>query len=60
VGVIGAVKDFKLLFLPEAGWKLITVLAVRHDFPKASIVCGWGRVDGKIATEGKMKISLTS
>jgi 3-hydroxyacyl-[acyl-carrier-protein] dehydratase len=60
VGVIGAIKDFRLHFLPEVGSVLTTELEAKHEIMQASVVYGRVIVDGKTAAECEMKIFLTS
>lgn len=58
IGVIGAVKDFKLFFLPEVRSELTTQLMVSHEIMNAVIVKGSVKANGKTAAECEMKIFL--
>lgn len=59
VGVIGAIKDFRLFFYPEPGDVLETEIEVVHEFMNASVVHGRVRVGGKMASQAELKIFLT-
>lgn len=59
LGIIGAVKDFKLLFLPEAGSTLITRITTISEVFGITLVSAEVLLNGKTAASCQMKISLT-
>ncbi len=58
VGVIGAVKDFKLNFMPEGGSLLTTQLTTTNEIFNALIAHGIIRLGERVVAECEMKIFL--
>jgi len=56
IGVIGAIKDFRLYILPEVGSEIITEINVLHVIANATIINGKVRVNEKISAECELKI----
>lgn len=59
IGIIGAVKDFKLSFLPETGSTLTTKITTISEVFGITLVSAEVFLDGKTAASCQMKISLT-
>jgi 3-hydroxymyristoyl/3-hydroxydecanoyl-(acyl carrier protein) dehydratase len=59
MGVIGAVKEFKVHFLPSDDSEVITQIAVLYRIANATIVFGIVKVDARVASEGELKIFTT-
>jgi 3-hydroxymyristoyl/3-hydroxydecanoyl-(acyl carrier protein) dehydratase len=60
IGFIGAIKDFRLNFLPVAGSVLRTEIEVLHRIGNALVIHGKVSTDGKIAAECELKIFSSS
>lgn len=56
MGVIGAVKDFQVYFLPEVNSEMITQIEVLYRIANAAIVNGKVRVNDRLAAECELKI----
>jgi len=56
MGVIGAVKDFQVYFLPEVNSAMITQIEVLYLIANATIVNGKVRVNDRLAAECELKI----
>jgi len=56
LGVIGAVKDFQVYFLPEVNSEMITQIEVLYRIANATIVNGKVRVHDRLAAECELKI----
>jgi predicted hotdog family 3-hydroxylacyl-ACP dehydratase len=59
IGVIGAVKDLKIYFLPKTGIKIQTEVTVEHEVMNASVITGKVFSESKLVAECEMKIFLT-
>ena len=59
MGVIGAVKEFQVHFLPKVNSEIITQIEVLYRIANATIVSGKVNVDGKLATGCELKIFTT-
>ena len=60
IGVIGAVKNFKLSSLPRLGDELITTIKVLFEFGDASVIQANILSRNKAVAECEMKIFLTN
>lgn len=58
IGFIGALKDLKIHYLPEAGKELKTRITVEHQVLNASIVTGVVTSENKKVAECEMKIFI--
>jgi predicted hotdog family 3-hydroxylacyl-ACP dehydratase len=59
IGVIGAIKDLKIYFLPKTGETIRTEVVVLYEVMNASVIYGKVYSDNKIIAECEMKIFLT-
>lgn len=59
VGVIGSIKNFRLLFQPQTGTTITTTIEIEHEVLQATIVKGKVEAEGKIAAECTLQIYLT-
>jgi 3-hydroxymyristoyl/3-hydroxydecanoyl-(acyl carrier protein) dehydratase len=59
MGVIGAVKEFQVYFLPSVDSEIITQIEVMYRIANANVVSGKVKVDDRIASEGELKIFTT-
>jgi predicted hotdog family 3-hydroxylacyl-ACP dehydratase len=59
LGIIGAVKDFKVNFLPEAGSTLMTTIETISEVFGITLVSAVTTCGGEVAASCQMKISLT-
>ena len=59
LGIIGAVRDFHVYFLPEAGDLLETSILIEHEVFNAILLKAEIRCKGRIAATGHMKLFLT-
>ncbi len=59
LGVIGAVKDLIVYFLPKISSELTTEIKVLYTVANATVVKGMVKVNDKLACEGEMKIFMT-
>jgi predicted hotdog family 3-hydroxylacyl-ACP dehydratase len=60
IGVIGAIKDLKIYFLPKTGETIRTEVIVLYEVMNASVISGKVYSDNKIIAECEMKIFLTN
>lgn len=60
IGVIGAIKDLKIYFLPKIGMEITTEVFVEHEVLNASVITGKVYSDNKIVAECEMKIFLSN
>lgn len=59
LGIIGAVKDFRVNFLPEAGSTLVTTIETISEVFGITLVSAEAACDNGVAASCQMKISLT-
>jgi len=59
LGIIGAVKDFKVNFLPAAGSTVVTTIETVSEVFGITLVKAAAACDGDVAATCQMKISLT-
>jgi len=59
VGVIGSIKNFKLIFQPAADAEIITTINVEYEFGNATLISGKVESGGRLAAEAEMQIFLT-
>ncbi|MDD5046375.1 hypothetical protein SMA90_26195 [Escherichia coli] len=60
LGIIGAVRDFHVFFLPMAGNFLETSILIEHEVFNAILLSAEIRCNGKTAATGYMKLFLTN
>ena len=60
IGVIGAIKDLKIYFLPKIGDEIITEVVVLHEVLNASVIYGKVISENKLLAECEMKIFLNN
>lgn len=56
LGVIGAVKDFKVYFLPKINTEIVTQIEILFRVANATIVNGKVNVNNRLAAECELKI----
>lgn len=59
VGVIGSIKNFRLIFQPETGSTAIITIDIEHEVLQATVVKAKIEVDGRLAAESNLQIFLT-
>ncbi|NLH23145.1 MAG: 3-hydroxyacyl-ACP dehydratase [Bacteroidales bacterium] len=59
LGIIGAVKDFNVFFLPVPGDLLVTDIQIEHEVFNAILLKAEIRCNGKTAATSHMKLFLT-
>jgi predicted hotdog family 3-hydroxylacyl-ACP dehydratase len=59
VGVIGAIKNFELLRLPEVNSRLITTIELLTEFGTATMVKAYVRKEEELLASADLKIFLT-
>jgi 3-hydroxymyristoyl/3-hydroxydecanoyl-(acyl carrier protein) dehydratase len=59
MGVIGAVKDFQVYFLPGVNSQINTRIEVLYRVANATIVNGKVKLNDKLVAEGELKIFTT-
>jgi 3-hydroxymyristoyl/3-hydroxydecanoyl-(acyl carrier protein) dehydratase len=59
MGVIGAVKDFQVYFLPEVNSVINTRIVVLYRVANATIINGKVKFKDKLVAEGELKIFTT-
>jgi 3-hydroxymyristoyl/3-hydroxydecanoyl-(acyl carrier protein) dehydratase len=59
MGVIGAVKDFQVYFLPNINSEIITQVEVLFRVANATIINGKVKVKDKLAAECELKIFIS-
>ena len=57
-GFIAAVKNFELLFLPEAGQELVTEIKIGNQVFNVSVITGQVWCNEKLAASCEMKVFL--
>jgi len=58
IGVIGAINDLKIYFLPKTGTEIRTEVSVLYQVLNASVITGRVFTDHKVVAECEMKIFL--
>jgi predicted hotdog family 3-hydroxylacyl-ACP dehydratase len=59
-GYIGAVKDFEVFFLPEAGSALLTEIKIENQFFNVSVIAGSVWCNNELAARCEMKVFLNN
>mgnify|MGYP001555386856 FL=1 len=59
-GYIGAVKDFEVFFLPQAGQEIIIEIRVENQFFNVSVITGSVHCNNELAARCEMKVFLNT
>jgi len=59
-GYIGAVKDFEVFFLPNAGQEIITEIRIENQFFNVSVITGSVHCNNELAARCEMKVFLNT
>ncbi|MEI7490984.1 MAG: 3-hydroxyacyl-ACP dehydratase [Bacteroidota bacterium] len=58
LGFIGAIRDLRIIKLPEAGDEIITSVTVTHEILNASVIAGRINLKGELIAECELRIFL--
>lgn len=58
VGVIGSIKNFRMLRCAAPGAMITTTVYIEHELMNATVVTGKVEVDGKLAAESNLQIFI--
>jgi hypothetical protein len=59
-GYIGAVKDFEVFFLPQAGQEIITEIRIENQFFNVSVITGNVHRNNELVARCEMKVFLNA